>query len=196
MIEIKENQIEFILSEAIRKASEDMQLVSITKKVNETDPLAFFEAAKHTGRDRIFWTSTAEEFYIVGVGNAYEIAAAESRFSVTENQWNTLLRKAIIHNPYQMPGTGMLALGGMSFDPKRERSGLWENYAPSQFIIPEFMLTKHKNIYYFTINIQVKKNDHPVQLANELSRMEEQLLNTSMKIPEGAGIKAKSTRLN
>jgi len=191
MIEIKEDQIEFILSEAIREASDDMQLISVTKKIDETDPLAFFEASKHTGKDRIFWTSTAEDFYIVGVGNAYEIAADESRFSITEDHWDALLRKAIIHNPYQTPGTGMLTLGGMSFDPKRERSDLWENYDPSRFIIPEFMLTKHKDIYYFTINIQVKKNDHPVQLANELSRMEMQLLNTSMKIPEGAGIKAK-----
>src|SRR5699024_12350624 len=109
--------------------------------------------------------STAEDFYIVGVGNAYEIVADESRFSITENHWDALLRKAIIHNPYQMPGTGMLALGGMSFDPKRERSDLWENYDHSRFIIHEFMISKHKNIYYFTIYIHMKKNDHTIQLS-------------------------------
>src|SRR5699024_11507055 len=102
--------------------------------------------------------STAEDFYIVGVGNAYEIVADESRFSITENHWDALLRKAIIHNPYQMPGTGMLALGGMSFDPKRERSDLWEKYDRSRLIITEFMFIINKKIYYFIISFHVINN--------------------------------------
>lgn len=193
MIEIKEDQIEYILKEAINKVKTngDIQLVSVTKKISETDPLIVFETAKGTGKDRIFWTSTAEDFYIVGIGNAAEIIAKESRFSATEKQWDTLLHEAIIHNPYQVAGTGMLALGGMSFDPEREQSDLWKNYAPSQFVIPEYMLTKDNNTYYFTANISVKKDDHPIQLANELSRMEKQLIHTSVAIPEGTEIEVK-----
>lgn len=191
MVEIKEDQIESILREAITKVktSEDAQLVSITKKITEADPLAFFEAAKSTEKDRIFWTSTAEDFYVVGIGNAYEMLANELRFSVTEKQWDNLLKEAIIHNPYKVAGTGMLALGGMSFDPKRDRSGLWENYHPSQFTIPEFILTKNENTYYFTVNLQLKKDDHPVQLVKSIKQMEKTLLTTPVKMPKGASIK-------
>lgn len=193
MVEIKEDQIESILREAINKVktNEDVRIVSITKKITEADPLAFFEAAKSTGKDRIFWTSTAEDFYVVGVGNAYEMLANESRFSVTEKQWNKLLKEAITHNPYKVAGTGMLALGGMSFDPKRDRSGLWENYQTSQFTIPEFILTKNENTYYFTVNMQLKADDHPVQLVKSIKQMEKTLLTTPVKMPKGATIKAK-----
>src|SRR5699024_7474915 len=155
MIEMKEDQIEFLLSKAIDqvKTNGEIQLVSFTKQVNRIDPLVFFEAAKMLEKNRIFWSSTADDF-----------DANKSRYNETEKEWNKRLQEAIIHNPYEVAGTGLLALGGMSFDPKRERSSLWENFQPSRFTIPEFLLTKNNNTTYFTINIQVTKNDHPKQM--------------------------------
>lgn len=178
MIETEELQLQTLLNEAIQKLKndDDVQLVSITKKIDEADPLHFFDGAKYMEKDRTFWSSTAENFYLVGIGNAYEIIESESRFEFTEKKWNKLLEEAIIHNPYQAIGTGIVAMGGMSFDPRKKRTKLWDKFKPSHFSLPEFMLTKTENDYYFTMNLQVKKDDHAIQLANNLKRQEMQLL--------------------
>src|SRR5699024_4375410 len=196
MIEMKEDQIEFLLSKAIDqvKTNGEIQLVSFTKQVNRIDPLVFFEAAKMLEKNRIFWSSTADDFCVVCDGKAYDIVANKSRYNETEKEWNKLLQEAIIHNPYEVAGTGLLALGGMSFDPKRERSSLWENFQPSRFTIPEFLLTKNNNTTYFTINIQVTKNDHPKQMLRACKQAEKKLFNTFIKIPQGVGIKSKEEK--
>lgn len=176
MIEIKE-QVETLLEEAIQtlRSDNDARLVSITKKITEADPLRFFEAAKNRYEDRTFWTSTIEDFYLVGVGNAYQMIATESRYKVTEEKWNSILAEAIVHNPYQVAGTGIVALGGMDFDPKKERTSLWHKYQASDFTVPELLLTKRNGDFYFTSNIQVKKNDDAKQLADSLKRAEAEL---------------------
>lgn len=193
MVKIMKRQIESILSEAINsvKTYEDTQLVSITQQIDERDPLAFFETAKNNGMDRVLWTSTADDFYITGAGRAWEIAAQDSRFRVTEENWNDLLQEAIIHNPYQVAGTGLVALGGMSFDPQREQSRLWENFQSSQFTIPRFILTKNSGKYYFTWNLHVRKDDHPVQLVESCAQMKIDLLTSPVTMPRSAEVVAK-----
>ncbi|UJL45138.1 isochorismate synthase [Virgibacillus sp. NKC19-16] len=178
MIETKEQPIEDLLNKAIEElqSNEDFQLVSVTKKITETNPLRFFEEAKQLHKNRIFWTSTEDDFYVVGIGNAHEITTgADSRFEETEALWNNILAKAIIHNPYKQAGTGITALGGMAFDPQKEQTDLWKKFNPSQFTVPEFMLTKHNNAYYFTINVKVTREDHPAQLATQVNQMESEL---------------------
>ncbi|WP_249871152.1 isochorismate synthase [Oceanobacillus saliphilus] len=177
MIEIKEAQLASILSEAIQqlKAEDECRLVSITKKIEKTDPLYFFNAAKHIG-NRSFWTSSDHLLLLAGAGMAHQMTSDQLRIEATQKQWDTLLREAFVYNPYGVPGTGLVAVGGMSFDPKKKPTELWEKYKPSHFTIPEFLLTKYDDSYYFTINIYVKKNDHAKQLADELEQMERRLL--------------------
>lgn len=193
MIEIKEEQLEHILDRAIQSITSDdvFQLVSVTKRINKVDPLHFFEGSKTLNKDRTFWTSTTDNYCLAGVGNAYEISADEARFEITENRWNNLLDEAIIYNPYQVPGTGIVALGGMAFDPKKEKTALWESFKPSQFTVPEYMLTKNDNSYYFTVNIVVKKDDHPVQLAKGIVEIETELFNHQKPETENAVISKK-----
>ena len=178
MIEIKEQQVASILDKVIQglQTDEDERLVSITKRIEETDPLSFFHAAKQIGENRTFWTSASLQLWLVGAGRAHQISSDYSRFEETEQQWDRVLDKAFVHNPYEVPGTGLVALGGMSFDPKKETTKLWDKFKPSQFTIPKFLLTKYDNTYYFTINVSVNKNDHAKQLAEELLLMEKQLL--------------------
>src|SRR5690625_5409554 len=170
MIEIKEDLIESIVHQAIEKAKkmDQTQLLSITKKINKIDPIQFFEAAKKTNKNRTFWTSTPDEFYLIGVGNAHEIIAEESRFQVTEDEWRDIVDEAIIHNPYQVAGTGVVALGGMSFDPLKLTTSLWKNYEPSQFTIPEYTLTIHKDTHYFTVTKSVQPTDDAEIIATEI----------------------------
>src|SRR5690625_5202436 len=172
MIEMKENLVETLLDETINKAIKrnEGQLISITNKIDRIDPIIFFENAKKIGKDRIFWSSTAENFYTVGVGNAIEIQAEKDRFEVTEKLLNDIQKKAIIHNPYEVPGTGVIALGGMSFDPQKKRTDLWKNFKASQFTIPEFILTQNNEEYYYTMIKMIDKNDSPSELLRSEER--------------------------
>ncbi|RKQ29572.1 isochorismate synthase [Oceanobacillus halophilus] len=174
MIEIKHRQVEELIEKAIQKISKDEEyrLVSITNKIENFDALQFFEGAKHIEKSRTFWTNSDKDFYLVGIGQVYEILAEESRFTGTKKAWRDILSKALIYNPYESPGTGIVALGGMAFDPKKEPSAIWSNYKQSHFTIPEFLLSVNKDDCYFTVNIQVRKDDLPTQLANEIERVE------------------------
>lgn len=192
MIETKEALLESVLETAITRAriKNGVQLVSFTKNILETSPLIFFEAGK-TFKNRTFWTSTSEDFYLVGIGSVYQIKANKNRFQKTEDQWYGLLADAIIHNPYQMPGTGLLALGGMAFDPRKNKTELWKNFNHSTFTIPEYMLTKDGNSHYLTVNKHVGQDDDPEQLADEIKKTEIKLLYSGKSLPNGIGIRAK-----
>lgn len=179
MIEVQDRQVEEILQDAIRHIpkQKNSQIVSITKKIEAKHPVLFFEAAAHLQKDRIFWTSTKDDFAIVGVGNAFEIIANEDRFYYTESTWKQLLKNTIISNPFHAPGTGLVCLGGMDFDPEKQQTSLWSDFPAIHFTVPEYMLTKNEDDYYFTINIPVHRGDHAEQLIKELYRTEKALFN-------------------
>jgi menaquinone-specific isochorismate synthase len=185
MIELKERELEALLDQAIQRVPADShyQLVSLTKKVKHTDPLHFFEAAKYMNKDRVYWTSTSDAFTIAGVGNVREITAEHDRFRLTEEVWEKIRNQAMIYQEENVPGTGIVTLGGMSFDPRKKQTKLWRNFQPSHFTIPAYMLTVYEDNHYFTMNILVNKDDHSVQLANEL-RKAEKMLFTNRTIPE------------
>lgn len=190
MIEVKETSIRSMLDKAVNEAKthHTSPLMSITKEISQTDPLNFFEAAKKLSMDRTFWTSTAENFCIVGVGSAFDLKAETDYMQQTEATWEKLLDEAVMHNPYETPGTGILALGGMSFDPLKQTSTLWGKFPQLAFTVPKFMLTKKGDSYYLTINCQVNEDNHPQQLADRLKKMEETLFDISGYIPDGPAI--------
>ncbi|AXI09835.1 isochorismate synthase [Oceanobacillus zhaokaii] len=193
MIDIKEVQAEALFAKVIQGLhnNEDAQLVSITKKIQTIDALDFYRRARYMGRNRTFWTNSNRSLFLVGIGEAYEIIADQSRFKETKQQWDNLLKQATIHNPYQLPGTGVIALGGMSFDPKKETTELWKHFKPSQFTIPEFQLTNYQGESYYTINVFVKKNDHPSQLAATIRQIEQTLFQASQVEAESFSIEKK-----
>lgn len=174
MVQLQEIQVEEILEKAVEqlKDDSDFQLVSITKKINNFDPFILFESVKVLNEDRIFWTCDKKELYLIGIGQVIEMIGHENRFFETKKAWEDILQTASIHNPYGVPGTGLVTLGGMAFDPLKPTTSLWEKYKPSHFTIPEFLLTKSNEQFFFTINIMVRKHDHPTQLANELQSKE------------------------
>lgn len=190
MIEIKEESLESLLDDAIDQAklTNKTKLISITKKIENIDPLHFFESAKELSMNRTFWTSTSDEFYLVGAGNAWQISANEDRFQKTEEKWEQLMQEAVIHNPYKFPGTGLLAMGGMSFDPSIRKSDLWKNFDHSSFTIPQFILTVNGEGYFLTTNVQVKQDDQPFQIADEIIEFEKMLLSDAGNLPKGTRI--------
>ncbi|TMN21238.1 isochorismate synthase [Lentibacillus cibarius] len=190
MIEVKLKSFESLLSKAITKAktTEYNQLVSMTEEIHEVDPVRFFASAKTLSMDRVFWTSTSEQFSIVGVGCAWNIELEENRTETIENHWQQLVDEAIIDNPYQVPGTGVVGLGGMSFDPSVRKSSLWNKFSHRSFQVPNVLLTKHNARNYLTINLQVKANDDLQELTEWVEQAKDILVNSSERLPECAGI--------
>ncbi|WP_163971531.1 isochorismate synthase [Oceanobacillus halotolerans] len=193
MIEVQEQTMEHIFQDAINQigAQDDIQLVAITKKIDAIEPVQFFANAKQLGNNRMFWTSPKDHFTLASVGNAYDIIAEEAVFDMTEDKWTNLLQHVKAYNPYQAPGTGVVIIGGMSFDPEKQSTDLWNHFHPSHFTVPAYLLTKQEDTYYFTITRHVKKTDDPNQLAKEIRDVESNLLENTSEINADFSIKEK-----
>src|SRR5699024_5746159 len=110
MLDVRVRLLDTILKRALHKAKEKnkQQILSNTRQKDRINPDIVFNRAKVMNKDRFFWTSTDDAFYLVGVGNVYDIIANHHRFSVTEEEWQQITQDASIHNPYHTPGTGMI----------------------------------------------------------------------------------------
>ena len=180
MIDTKEMTLKHLLYKAQEAAVsvQTAQLVSWTKKIPTTNLLEVFRAAKQLNKDRIFWTNSTNDFSLIGIGSVHKIVAFDDRFHQVEQDWNQLVEGAMIHNEYNVSGTGLVALGGMSFDPLRERSELWEKYPPSQLTIPEIVFAQHKEDYYMTWNRLVEQTDNVEEMVHEMDSIEDTLRQT------------------
>lgn len=187
MIDINMEMLEFRLKQAIDSIgpNENFKLISITKQIEQNNPLQIFEGAKVLRKDRFYWASADRDLIFTGAGKVQILVADENRFAHTEEQWKTLLKKARIDNPYQsVPGTGIVAFGGMAFDPLEERTSLWGGFKQSQFNIPEFMFTNYKNNYYLTMNLLASKSADAGMLADQLQVMGNDFLNGEAFAPQ------------
>ena len=181
MIELKEMTFQSFLNNAVKKANKtnSKQLISWTNKINSVDLLSVFETAKELNKDRIFWTNSSNDFTLVGIGSVQKIIAHENRFQRLEEQWENIRKDALIYNPYEDLGTGLVSIGGMSFDPKRQKSKLWDKFPTSQLTIPEYVLTQDKDNYYLTANLHVDGNTAVEQVVNNVSQVKEMILHPS-----------------
>lgn len=191
MIETREMLLETIFRDAIKRINDvnTKKLVSFTKEIDSIDPLQFFEAAEHHHMERTFWSSTKTSFYMVGAGTVCPIVATENRFQETKRQWQEVVSQATIYNPYQVPGTGLTAIGGMRFDPKKQRTKLWKKFADSAFQIPQFMLVQAEQAAYLTINAYIDITDDVSKRADALRETAKNLLQGVEVLPEGAELK-------
>lgn len=193
MIQVETQNLRSALEETVSRArlSQTSQLVSFTEPIDSFDPYLFFENGNQLEGDRVFWSSPEEKFYLAGAGEAFSITSADNRFGEMEKQWKHLLAHASIYNPYEMPGTGPIALGGFSFDPEKETSGLWKKFEGSQFRIPAYLLTVRGDASYLTINCLVGKAENAAQLEESMEKSKQLLLNKAPQLPAGPKIMAR-----
>ncbi|WP_407271929.1 isochorismate synthase MenF [Radiobacillus sp. PE A8.2] len=170
------------------------QLLSITEIIDTIDPFVFFEQAKLMEGNRFFWTSSSDDFYLVGAGDAKQMTVEKSnRFSLIEQQWQEIIADTIIYNPFEVPGTGPIAFGGFSFDPSKQQTHLWSKFKASQFRVPSYLLTIHEGQCYLTVNVIVRAEDHPKQLQYEIEKDKQLLLckDTTVKMPDSPSVSSK-----
>ncbi|GLO66993.1 MULTISPECIES: isochorismate synthase [Oceanobacillus] len=181
MIGIEEKQLAILVDKAINEMlSEDQaKLFSYTKKINHPNIYSFLQLAGDRKLTRSFWSSNSNDVTILGAGQAVTIQAEGQRFRSIENDWNELLKRATIHNPFEKQGTGIVGLGGFAFDPKKESTHLWRNFPAGQLTIPQVMVTIVDNQCYLTFNMYLHTNDHGFQLMEEYKELESYLLGES-----------------
>lgn len=165
---------EEVTSRHLGRLSSYTRLLTGTEKI---DPVTFFNQINYANKNRSFWGEPNRDFYIVGVGTAYEMVADNNRYETTENKWSALKDQAIVFNKFPQAGTGLVALGGMSFDPKRRQDSMWEQFPSSQLIIPEILLTVDQDKQYLTTNVLLTD----CHLNEPLKDIHEQLLETLQK---------------
>ncbi len=178
MIDMKEMTLKHLLYKVqdMAMSLQMKQLFSWTKQISPIDLLDVFLAAKQTNKDRTFWTNSDNDFSIVGIGCVHKIVAHDNRFSQIEEQWNALLEQAVVHNEYKVAGTGLVSVGGMSFDPLRERSELWDKYPPSQLTIPEVVIVHYQGAYYMTYNGYMQPEHDVATYLQDIMQIEALLL--------------------
>ena len=72
-------------------------LVSSTARIDATDPLDLFVAAHTLGEQAFFWSDTAQQFAMLGVGVAQAIEHdGPERFTQTGAAWRAVLDHAVI----------------------------------------------------------------------------------------------------
>ncbi len=130
---------------------------------------------------RTFWSSADEIFQLAGAGHAFELTAEISkyRYDQVEQKWNALLDDAVIYNPYHTSGTGVVALGGFSFDPLKPQTKLWGNFPESHFSIPSYILTYTDGNYYLTINRFIRAGESYSSVLEELQNNRQALMDNT-----------------
>lgn len=188
MIEVKEKQFTVELEAAVQSIQTDQKdkLFSYTEKINQVNLYKFLEQAGVLELPRTFWSSANEAFQLAGAGHAFELYAEASgyRYDQIEQEWNALLADAIIYNPYQISGTGVVALGGFSFDPLKPQTKLWENFPESHFSIPGYILTYADDNYYLTINRFINTRETYSSVLEELQNNRQALMDTAEISPD------------
>ncbi|TXL58161.1 isochorismate synthase [Cerasibacillus terrae] len=170
------------LKEILTKAKEEgkkvnRQLVSYTRKINDFNPLAIFENGKELSqKKRMFWKRYDDQYIFVGIGNITEIVVENEGKQAIYNKWRRIVKEAIIYNPYQEAGVGLVAFGGIAFDPKKAPTPLWAKFAENEFRIPQFLFIKKKDSFYVTINMLINKDENIEECLKEYENIEKQLL--------------------
>ena len=164
-------------------------LVSMVKKINNIDPLAFFEAGKKLFYgQRSFWSDREGELVLVGLGSAHSIRTeVANRYQQVENEWLSVLNQALL-DPNPVHGTGPILIGGFSFDPLKVKTKLWSEYEHTMLVLPQYMLTVWKGEAYLTTNEFVSKNTDINQMNERLMDIEEKLMlaTEQAKLPTSA----------
>lgn len=130
-------------------------LVSLVKKINWIDPVAFYQAGNEdfVGK-RFYWQGQSDDFKMVGLGitEKIKIEGAADRIQKVRDSWSKILKNMVRTGVNDQEGSGPVLFGGFSFDPNGKTTGLWKNFDSGLFYLPTFLLTVSRGQAYLTVN--------------------------------------------
>ena len=131
-------------------------LVSTVVSAPSLDPLSFFDRGAAVAADRMYWSRPADGFALAGVGSAWSLVTRGSeRFAESAAAWHEYCADALIETPSDAIGTGLIAMGGFSFDPQRPPAEQWAGFPDGLLIVPRFLLTISDGAAWLAMNALV-----------------------------------------
>src|SRR5699024_9284326 len=120
MVELKEKTLESLLKQVkinAEKAKETLY-ASYTEEITSIHLIDVYKSESDHNEDLIFRHSYSDNFTSVGIGETAIISNQDDSSEEINHAWKELINKTTIHNTYKEIGSGMLAMGGLTFDPK------------------------------------------------------------------------------
>ncbi|MFC4321672.1 isochorismate synthase [Litchfieldia salsa] len=154
-------------------------LLSRVVEAKNIDPLLFFEAGKTFFEgERTFWANPSFNTILVGLGKAHEIEVDRSanRFDEVETKWKELINQLDDKNEMKY-GTGPILFGGFSFDPKRNKTSLWNDFSNATFVLPKILLSVIDGECYFTFN-HISGPNGDTEVLDNIEEIKNQLVNS------------------
>src|SRR5699024_1411288 len=124
MVELKEKTLESLLKQVkinAEKAKETLY-ASYTEEITSIQLIDVFKRARDLNVNRTFWHIYRDNFTSVGRGEKAIISNQDDASEEINYAWKELINKTTIHNTYKEIGSGMRAMGGLTFDPKKEKT--------------------------------------------------------------------------
>lgn len=181
MFETKELNINSVLQTARKTASEKVTptFVSTTEKIENIDPLQFFQAGKDLKEDRIYWSSADRSIVFVGIGEAMVFQEFDQSYHNIQQKWQQVINNCVTDNPFPNINGGPIAFGGFPFDPQEKAEEVWGGFEGSQFRVPTFLLTIENNSCYLTTTVKITDNDPIEQIEKNVTDKKFQLLSST-----------------
>ncbi|MFL5832109.1 MAG: isochorismate synthase MenF [Solirubrobacteraceae bacterium] len=99
-------------------------------------------------------------------------AAGPRRFTEVAARWRAVAREALADSSGEVPGSGLVALGGFAFSGEGGASPRWAGFAAASLIVPELSFARRDGETWLTVNVVVAPDDTPEDL---MARVHERL---------------------
>ena len=150
-----------VLARARRTGS--IQLLSVTASpVRPIDPVAAVLRARRPGEPWFCFEQPDRGGYAIGALGAVRRleAAGPGRFEQLAARWRDLVAEARFDPADGDPaGSGLIAVGGLAFEPEGAASVQWEGFAPASLLVPELSLVRGRDGASLTLNLLVGPDD-------------------------------------
>jgi isochorismate synthase len=141
------------------RASHRPVLVWTTVSVHPVDPLEVVRFAATHSIEPMLWARPADGFSLIGLGRAWECAAAgDGRFEAARVAWDDLRRSALAEseaagapNTGGAWGAGPVLLGGFSFSPPGPVGPEWTGFGAASLVLPQLALAVHGDAGWLTL---------------------------------------------
>lgn len=181
MVELREKTLESLLNQVKINAKKYNKTLfaSYTQEITSVNLIDVFKRARGMKENRSFWHSYSDKFTSFGFGETAVVSSEHGSAETINEDWKKIINQTMIYNPYEEIGSGMLAMGGLAFDPKKEKTKLWKNYPAYELIVPRIGITQ-QDATYLTINLKIDGLSNIENITEDTQKQIDLLLNKKM----------------
>jgi isochorismate synthase len=156
------------LERAVRRARREGEaLAAVTFAVDRhVDPGSIVLASRRPGEAwACFEQPDRDRTALATLGCVRAVEArGPRRFEQVAAQWRHLAGRAEADAPDGPAGAGLVAVGGIAFDPEGGTSPHWRGYPPARLVVPEVALARRGDDVRLTLAVLAAPDDVPEEL--------------------------------